>query len=112
MIPDLECLDDLNPMAAEVTELGALRQDNYHTLIEGSGTNVDAPERGLGMLSRLSGAIDQAFERVVEADLLRDSRNASVQATLSQAGDDTYELSIEYVPFGDEVEATTIELSK
>ncbi|MDB4946238.1 MAG: hypothetical protein JWP97_5772 [Labilithrix sp.] len=73
---DLVCLDDLDEFASETDdELEQLAQDLEHRLLEEYGSNPDDEDRGVGLLSRLSGSDDPTkIGRLIEADFVKDVR--------------------------------------
>lgn len=87
---DLVCLDDLDEFASETDdELEQLAQDIEHRLLEEYGSNPDDEDRGVGLLSRLSGTDDPTkIARLIEADLLKDERVLTCAAlvTLTTSG--------------------------
>ena len=91
---DLIALDDIDAAASEVTDpLAELAQDLYRRLIEYPGSNIDDPDRGLGLSSVLSSTVDvPALRARIIAELRKDERVLTVavvvtQVTASQAGD-------------------------
>lgn len=108
---DLRCYDDLDLFGAECEDaLEELEQDNYHRLIEAPGSNLDDPDRGLGISDVLSGVADPSLGPRAEAELRKDDRNRAVRATVSSDTDGSYEMQIDVeadegkldmtVPFG------------
>lgn len=84
---DVRCFDDLDLFAAEITDpQEQLEQDNYHRMIEPPGSNIDDTERGLGLEDMLGGELDPSIGPVTEAELRKDTRNASVRATVTDVG--------------------------
>jgi hypothetical protein len=80
---DVKCLDDLDIFGGELADdLLELQQDNYHRLITPPGMNLDDPDFGLGLPLMLSGVADGSIGPRIEAELLKDSRNAEVRATV------------------------------
>jgi hypothetical protein len=82
---DLVCLDDLDEFASETDdELEQLAQDIEHRLLEDYGSNPDDEDRGVGLMSRLSGHDDATMiARLIEADLVKDERIFTCVATVS-----------------------------
>jgi hypothetical protein len=81
---DLIAFDDLDLFGAEcATPLDELEQDLYHRLIEPAGSNIDDPNRGLGIEDLLSGPYDAALAGRIEAELRKDSRVSAVRATIT-----------------------------
>ena len=86
---DLVCFDDLDHFAAETTTaMEELAQDLYHRLIEQPGSNIDDPDRGLGIEDMLSGPVDPQLTHRIEAELRKDDRVDAVKATVTELGDD------------------------
>lgn len=82
---DVRCYDDLDPFGEEITNpLEELAQDNYHRIITPRGRNVDDPNLGLGIPEMLSGVRDGSIRGRAEAELLKDERNVSVEATVTE----------------------------
>lgn len=82
---ELRCYEDLDSFGAETTdELEDLAQDLYHRLIEERGSNIDDPDRGLGIEDLLSGVLDPSLKYLVEHELRRDVRVEAVEATLTE----------------------------
>ncbi len=113
---DLVAIDDLDPLASETTsDLQTLAQDIYHILEEDPGSNLDDPERGVGVIRLLSGdtSVLQTLPHTIESELLKDDRIDQVNCTIvavaaggtfsngdaapEQGG---YELQLQYVPSG------------
>ena len=68
-IPDLVCWDDADPFARETTsDLATLFQDFYHLIIEAQGSNIDVPDRGVGISDRLSGTVSALNSAASEID--------------------------------------------
>lgn len=105
-ILDLDCFDDLDEYGGEITDpLTCLRQDNYHRLITPPGRNLDDPDFGLGLDLLLSGSAADVMSvgPRAEAELLKDSRNGEVVATVTTVRQGVYDLSIAIVPNADEL---------
>ncbi len=82
---DLVAFDDLNSFGLETTSsIQELEQDLFHRLIEPPGSNVDDPNRGLGVEDALSGAIDRTLGARIEAEFRKDSRVYDVRATVTE----------------------------
>ena len=84
--PDLVCMDDLDPFAAETTsDLQNLQQDVYHILIEEPGSNPDDETRGVGIEGLLSGtSVDLlAAASSIDAQLEKDDRIDSSSTTIT-----------------------------
>lgn len=75
--PDLVCLEDVDPLGRETTsDLQNLIQDVQHVIEEDLGSNLDDPQRGVGIRNYLSGTQDDlaALPGVIKNQLLRDAR--------------------------------------
>lgn len=93
---DLRCYVDLDLFAAECDDpLEELEQDNFHRIVEAPGSNLDDPDRGLGISSVLSGVADRSLGPRAEAELLKDPRNRAVRARVSSDGDGSYRMDLE-----------------
>jgi len=96
-IPDLVCLDDLDPFGRETTtDLESLWQDVYHVLIEILGSNPDDTSRGAGVMQLLSGdvaALDRLPSRIDHA-LEADPRINASTTTITQEPDASYRIAI------------------
>lgn len=95
---DLRCYDDLDELAAETeSPLEELHQDNYHVLITPLGGNPDDPDGGIGIHQELSGPRDPTLPERIEARLLRDPRNGSVRAVVTEIPEEpeAYDVSID-----------------
>jgi hypothetical protein len=102
-IPDLLCVDDLDPNGGETTsDLQSLAQDIYHLLIEAPGSNPDDPDRGVGVEGLLgnSSANLAAAASTIDTQLRRDDRIDSSKTTLTTNPDGSYNLLIQVVPTG------------
>lgn len=95
--PDLVCDDDLDLFAQETTsDLQNLEQDVAHVLIETLGSNLDDPNRGVGlpfMLSANAGELT-ALNQTIESELLKDGRLDAVSAIVTQTGHEAYSVVI------------------
>ena len=96
---DLLAIDDLDAYAIETTDpLDELAQDLYHRLIEPPGSNLDDPDRGLGLEDALSGPFDvPSLKARIEAEMRKDLRVDAAVATLTspEAGVVLVDLAIE-----------------
>jgi len=102
-MPELRCYEDMDPFAAETADaLEDLAQDLYHRLIEPPGSNLDDPNRGLGIEDALSGPVDSGLKQRIEAELRKDVRVTAVAATITQL--DTSNFRIEIAIEADEEE--------
>jgi len=105
---DVICLEDLDAFGAEMDDpIAELEQDLYHGLLETRGSNLDDPNRGLGLEDALSGPLDpQLLAEAIEAHCTRDDRVDSVTVSMTQlspgggnAGD-SYAIQINIQPEG------------
>lgn len=73
-----------------------LVQDCYHRLIEPPGSNLDDPDRGLGIEDALSGPLDPTLTTRIERELEKDERVERVSASITEieAGGFSVEVSI------------------
>jgi hypothetical protein len=97
-MPEIRCYDDVDQFGAEtVDEYEELLQDCYHRLIEEPGSNIDDPDRGLGIEDMLSGPLDPLLKQRIEAELRKDERVSSSAATITEieAGSFRIEIQIE-----------------
>lgn len=85
---ELVCRDDLDEFASETDdELDQLAQDLEHRLLEEYGSNPDDEDRGVGLLSRLSGTDNPAMiGRLIEADFHKDPRVLTCIALVTLTG--------------------------
>lgn len=85
---DLVCRDDLDEFASETDdELEQLAQDLEHRLLEEYGSNPDDEDRGVGLMSRLSGTDDPTMiGRLIEADFLKVERVLTCVAQVQRTG--------------------------
>lgn len=98
---DLLCTNDLDPMAAEIDDpVDELEQDFYHRLIEPYGSNLDDPDRGVGLEDMLSGVVDNSLASRIDAEGKKDDRIDSVSTIVTQTGPETYQITIEIQPTG------------
>lgn len=102
MARDLRCIDDLTLFADECSsELEELEQDVYHVLIQEQGSNLDDPERGLGLDDLLSDddhVLDGIAARTEAQVAERDDRIASVAAQLVRDENGDPRLEVQVVP--------------
>lgn len=99
---DFDCFDDLNVFDVDVTDpVEVLWQDVFHRLIETPGSNIDDPDRGVGIEDALSGVFDPNLARRVEADLRKDDRIDAVECVITRDGEDEYRVDITIEVNGD-----------
>ena len=92
---DLDCFDDLNPFATELTDpVAILIQDVYHILIERPGSNIDDVDRGIGIDEMLSGVVDPTLATRIDAQLQKDDRIDVSQTTIEDLGGESYRVSL------------------
>lgn len=84
---ELVCGEDLDEFASETDdELEQLAQDLEHRLFEEYGSNPDDEDRGVNLLSRLSGSDSPAMiGRLIEADFHKDERILTCVAVVTVA---------------------------
>jgi hypothetical protein len=82
---DLVAFDDLSTFGEETTSpIQELEQDLYHRLIETPGSNLDDPNRGLGIEDALSGPVSRGLGPSIEAEFRKDKRVLNVRAVVTQ----------------------------
>ena len=85
---ELLAYDDLGTFGEETSdELVMLDQDLYHRLIERPGSNPDDPNRGLGLIDRLSAPDDPNLSAEAEAELRKDPRVLAVTVSVAAMPD-------------------------
>lgn len=86
---DLVWRDDLDEFASETDdELEQLAQDLEHRLLEEYGSNPDDEDRGVGLMSRLSGSDEPAkIARLIEADFHKDERVLTCVVNVALTGE-------------------------
>lgn len=96
---DLVDVDDLDPLAAETTsDLQALTQDVLHLLEELPGSNLDDPNRGIGIMLYLSGTSQNlsTLPALIETQLNADSRISGAAVTITAQKDlTTYDITVQ-----------------
>lgn len=108
---DLLCHDDLDPYGRELSDDAAiLWQDLYHRLIEDAGSNIDDPDRGVGVVSALSGTASPALiAHRIEADFRKDERVNQVRADVGIDGKITvYVVAVDGATLGFDVSADAV----
>lgn len=89
------CFDDMDENARELDDpLAELEQDIAHQLLESWGTNLDAPDRSIGLEDQLSAYSSPNLKNYIEKKLLDDDRISAVQATITQVGAVTNQISL------------------
>jgi len=97
-LQEVVCFDDLDLFGRETrSDLEALVQDVYHMLIEELGSNLDVPDRGIGIYSLLSGSnIDvRAIAQRIDQQLPRDPRIDASSTSVEVGADGGYTLRIQ-----------------
>lgn len=98
---DLICFDDLDLNAAETQDaIAILEQDFYHRLIERAGSNPDDPDRGFGLLERLSDILDPNLAGDIKAEAKKDERIDHVDVVATETAPGIYRIDIEIQPSG------------
>jgi len=100
--PDLLCSPDVDPLGQETTsDLQNLIQDVFHVLQEALGSNLDDPNRGVGLYRWLSGTnVDlAALVSTIDSQLQDDPRLDSVSSQIVQEVGSIYPWTI-YVNLG------------
>ena len=93
---DLDCFDDMTAFADELNDpLAELEQDLWHRLIEEPGSNIDDPDRGFGLFSRLSGVYDPATPQLIEAEMRKDDRVVAARCTVAELEDGVFRVDIQ-----------------
>lgn len=94
-MPEIRCYDDMDQFGGEtVDELEDLEQDLYHRLIEPRGSNLDDPERGLGIEDMLSGALDGTLKHKIEDELSKDPRVRGAAASITEIETGSFRIEI------------------
>lgn len=97
---DWVCVNDLDPYGRETqSDLETLQNDVLHILQETLGSNLDDPDRGLGLMAALSGTTDALQQLIANASeqLIKDPRIDSASATLTQNPDGSFLIDITVV---------------
>jgi phage baseplate assembly protein W len=82
---DFDCWDDLSLFDRDLTDpVEVLAQDVYHILIEPPGSNIDDPDRGIGIPDLLSAPSDPTLAHRIDSQVQRDDRVSSCQTTISE----------------------------
>lgn len=93
---DLLAFEDLDLFGTELDDpLEELRQDLFHRMIEAPGSNLDDPDRGLGLLDMLSGVFDPGLANRIEAECLKDDRVEAAKCTLEDLGQGSFRATLE-----------------
>ena len=86
---DLVAVNDLDPLGRETqSDLETLEQDVLHILQEVLGSNLDDPDRGVGMSAVLNGSTVPlvSMAAVADSQLVKDTRVDSATTTITQTG--------------------------
>jgi hypothetical protein len=97
-VQELVCVDDVDQFGREVTsDLEALVQDVYHMMIEDPGSNLDLPDRGIGIYSLLSGTTSNMRTIVnrIDQQLPLDDRIDASSTTVTQNPDGSYSINVQ-----------------
>lgn len=97
-VQEVVCLYDVDRFARECrSDLEALVQDVLHILLEEFGSNLDVPDRGIGIMSLLSGSVAnlRAVSQRIDQQLPRDSRIDTSSTDTTQDPDGTYRIRIQ-----------------
>lgn len=84
--PDLLAGDDVDPLGQETTsDLQNLVQDVIHVLVQDRGSNLDDPNRGVGLYNYLNGSSNdlESLVGAIKSNLLDDPRIDSVDVEIS-----------------------------
>jgi hypothetical protein len=93
---DLRAFSDLDAFGEECAdELEELDQDLYHRLIEPRGSNIDDPDRGLGIEDRLGGPVDASLAQDIEDEYRKDERVSAVAARVTELDASRYRIDIQ-----------------
>lgn len=97
---DVVAFDDLDSFGEELDDpLEELLQDLYHRLLEPPGSNLDDPDRGLGLEDALSAAVDVAtLSARIEAEFRKDDRVSASRVTITETAPREYLISIDVEP--------------
>jgi hypothetical protein len=104
-ITDAVCVDDLDENGNETTtDAQALAQDVYHIFIEVLGSNLDDPNRGLGVDGFASANSTQlaSLPSICDSQLQKDTRIAGSKTTLTMTSTNplAFSMSTEIVADG------------
>lgn len=95
MTIEIRAFDDVDRFGAETEdELENLEQDLFHRLIEPRGSNIDDPDRGLGLEDMLSGPVDSRLKKKIEVELLKDERVTAVTAEITEIEEGSFRIEI------------------
>jgi hypothetical protein len=94
---DLVCVDDLDPLGRETqSDLETLEQDVLHILEEVLGSNLDDPNRGVGLLSILSGntTILTNMAATIDGQLTKDTRIDASSTAVTNTGPNAFSVVV------------------
>lgn len=94
---ELRWLDDMDPQGAETaSDLESLEQDVLHVLKERLASNLDDPNRGLGVEDYLGSTEDKlaTLAHEIDTQLAEDSRLTSVQTTVTKDSTGTINIHV------------------
>lgn len=95
---DLLCGLDLDPYGRELNDpIEELSQDLIHRAIEVPNSNIDEPDRGVGLEETLSGTTAGATTRRLESDWKKDDRVTDVRATTTLLERGSYSMSVDVI---------------
>ena len=105
--PDLVCADDLDLFGSETTsELENLIQDVQHVILETLGSNLDDPQRGVGIFTYLSASADKllGLPGIIETQLIEDDRITQCLCTISPSTEEnTYNILVQIAVDGNQI---------
>lgn len=99
---DVRCFSDLDLAGTDIDDpVEELNQDLFHRLIERYGSNIDDPDRGVGLLDILSSSVDaEEIAARVRTDFRKDDRVETVTTKLTKLDEGEYLLEIDCQPIG------------
>lgn len=93
---ELACYSDMDRFGSETANaLEDLAQDLFHRLIEPRGSNLDDPDRGLGIEDALNGVVDSNLKLQIEAELRKDERVTAVSASITEIETGSFRIEID-----------------
>lgn len=101
MVSEILAWDDADIFMSETADPSVqLLQDLYHRLIAASGSNLDDPDRGLGLVDALSGAVDQTLANRIDSEFLKDDRVQASKTTITLVSVGSYLIEIQILANG------------
>lgn len=92
---DVLCFEDLDQFGTDIDDpIAELEQDVFHILIETPGSNIDDPDRGLGLEDALSGEYDPKHPALIAAGLEKDPRIDAARCVITPREGGEYEIDI------------------